>query len=63
MELQEPLDSCVRKLRSKIELFLRKSIRPEDEMLIYDGGESDEFSKEITNIIQKIEDYLKSYIK
>jgi len=63
IEAQKPLDDLVRKLRSVVTLFLRGNSRPGEEDLIYDMGEDDVFSQQVTTAIKKIEDYLKPYLR
>jgi len=63
IKAQDDLDSLVRELRVIVTLFLNGTPREGEEHLIYDTGENDPFSKKINTAIEKIENYLKPYLK
>lgn len=62
--LVNPLNELVRELRGAIEWYLQKDPEPSRcaKKLLYDCGEEDEFSKKITNEIQRIKDFLKPHL-
>ena len=63
--MQKSLDDLVRKLRGALWLYLNEDIKvkPTENKLIYDVGKDDEFSKEISEAIKKVETYLKPHLK
>lgn len=62
IEIQKPLDLCVRELRAAIEMYLQGHSERGEEKLIYDMGEGDEFSKKVEKAIQEIKEYLKPHL-
>ena len=61
---QKKLNGLVLELRSALMLYLEESLEVKDkDMLIYDTGDEDEFSKKVKIAIEEIEVFLKPYLK
>jgi len=62
---QKSLDDLAKKLFSALMLFLNENAKLNDEndKLIYDFGDKDEFSPKINNAIKEIKEFLKPHLK
>lgn len=65
VDAQKSLDSLVRELRGALTLYLggHPKIDKDGNELIYNMGDTDEFSKKVVSAIKEIEDYLKPHLK
>ena len=63
VKAQNSLDSCVRKLFASISLYLDGHGREFQDNIIYDTGEQNEFTKEITKAIEEIEVFLRPHLR
>lgn len=61
--ISKDLNSLIRKLYVGIKMFLEYPENRPDRDILYDIGEEDIFNNEIDAAIQKIENYLKVYLK
>ncbi len=58
------LNSCIRELLSQVQLFLDgHRERTSQDMVIYDTNDENTFTQKINNSIEKIEQFLKPYMK
>lgn len=62
---QKSLDALVRELRGALALYLggHPKIDKDGNELIYNMGDTDEFSKKVTSAIKEIEDFLKPHLQ
>jgi len=61
--ISKDLNDLIRKLYVGIKMFLEYPENRLDRDILYDIGEEDIFNKEVDTAIQKIENYLKVYLK
>ncbi len=60
---QKDLGDLIGKLYASVTMFLRGYGQEKEDKIIYNIGEEDLFTKEVDKAIEKIEDYLKPYLR
>lgn len=58
----DTLDQCIKKLMANIQLFLRGGFKETMDLIIYDTGEDNQFSKDIDTAVKIVEDSLRPHL-